>query len=163
MFFLLAIMPMTMKTTARNTIYLLMGRGNDGGMYLRDFGRLAAHFVALTGVLSDERMDVALDGAAVFMLQMSQILTAAWRRAVEINTAAERESAAVAFQLTVAVLTPLFANLQPLDPVTKSAGVWNVYFYTALVQVLDRVCQALPTLKLFCDHNIEAKISALNR
>jgi len=126
MLFLLAIMPMTMKTTARNKIYLLMGRGNVGGMYLREFGRLSALVVALMGVLSDEHMNVALDGAAVVMLQLSQILTAAWRRAVGIKTAAERESAAVAFQMTVTVLETLFANLQPLDPVTKSAGVWNL-------------------------------------
>jgi len=163
MFFLLAIMPMTMKTTARNTIYLLMGRGNVGGMYLRKFGRLAALVVALTGVLSDEHMDVALDGAAVVMLQLSQILTAACRRVVGIKAAAERESAVAAIQLTVAVLAPLFANLQPLDPVTKSAGVWNLYLHTALVHVRDRVFQAFPTLKLVCDHNIEGQISALNR
>ena len=163
MFFLLAIMPMTMKTTARNQIYFLMGRNNVGGMYLREFGRLAALVVALPGVLSDDHVDVELDGGAVVMLQLSQLLTAAWRRAVSTKPAAERESAAVALQLTAALLAPLYSQLKPLDPVTKSAGVWNLYLHTALAHVRDTVGKAFPTLKRVCDDNIEGQIAGLNR
>jgi len=163
MFFLLAIMPMTMKTTAGNQISFLMGRNNMGGMYLREFGRLAAMVVALPGVLSDDEVDVELDGGAVVMLQLSQLLTAAWRRAVSTKPAIERESAAVALQLTAAFLAPLYSQLKPLDPVTKSAGVCNLYLHTALAHVRDTVGKAFPTLKRVCDDNIEGQIAGLNR
>ena len=163
MFSLLAIMPMTMKTTACNQIYFLMGRNNIGGMYLREFGRLAAMFVALPGVLSDYDVDVELDGGAVVMLKLSQLLTAAWHRAVSTKPANERESAAISLQLTAALLAPLYPQLKPLEPVTKSAGVWNLYLHTALAHVRDTVGKAFPTLKRVCDDKIEGQMAGLNR
>jgi len=181
MFFLLAIMPLTMRTTARNKIYLLMGRSNMGGMYLREFGRLAALVVALPGVLNriktrkglastsaggggdDKEEDVVIDGGAIVMLQLSQLLTAAWRRAISTKPATERERAAAALQLTAAVLAPIYSSLKPLDPITKKAGVFNLYLHTALAHVRSTVGEAYPTLNHVCDDNIEGTIAMLNK
>jgi len=180
MFFLLAIMPLTMRTTARNKIYLLMGRSNMGGMYLREFGRLAALVVALPGVLNriktrkgptststgggdDKEEDVIIDGGAIVMLQLSQLLTASWRRAIGTKPATERECAAAALQLTAAVLAPIYSALKPLDPITKKAGVFNLYLHTALAHVRTTVGEAYPTLNHVCDDNIEGTIAMLNK
>jgi len=160
MFFLLALMGEPMETKAKRAIYKLMGRGNLGGLYLREFGRLGALIVAVPGVLGK---DVNVDHGAVVMLQLSQLLTASWRRAISTKPVAERESAASTLQLAAALLAPIYSALKPLDPVTKKAGVWNLYLHTAMAHVRGTIGEAVPTLNFICDDNIEGTIAELNR
>ena len=160
MFFLLARISPQMRVVARSHIYAVMGRSNLGGMYLREFGRLGAMAVSLPGILGK---DVTVDGGATVMLPLSQALTAAWRRAIGTRTEDERESAAVALQLLAGVLSPIYATLKPLDPITKKAGVFNLYLHTALAHVRSTVGGAFASLKRICDDNIEGVIAALNR
>ena len=117
MYFLLALLPEFKHITARLSIYRLMGRNKVGGMYIRELGRLEDMIVALPGSL----VEVPVDGGAAMMMQHSQLLTSAWRRAVTNRPAGERESAAVVFQLSDAVLEQIYSALKPLDPVTKKA------------------------------------------
>ncbi|OSX72878.1 hypothetical protein BU14_0397s0002, partial [Porphyra umbilicalis] len=150
MFFLLALMGAPMETKAKKAIYKLMGRGNLGGLYLREFGRLGALIVAVPGILGK---DVNVDHGAIVMLQLSQLLTALWRRAISTKPVAERESVASTLQLVAARWTPL----------PKKAGVWNLYLHTAMAHVRETIGEAVPTLNFICDDNIENTIAELNR
>ena len=118
MFFLLALMGAPMETKAKKAIYKLMGRGNLGGLYLREFGRLGALIVAVPGILGK---DVNVDHGAIVMLQLSQLLTALWRRAISTKPVAERESVASTLQLVAALMAPIYSALKPLDPVTQES------------------------------------------
>lgn len=157
-FFMFALLPETLRETARRNVYSVMGRSNIGGLYLREFGRLVGHLIAVPQVLG-----VPIDEAVLVMLKLSQILTACWRRAVSTAPADERECAAATLQLVASLLAPLYAHLKPYDPQTKDAGVFNLYLHTAVAHVRDTVGKDFPTAKHVCDDNIEGKISELNR
>lgn len=156
--FLFALLSSTKQDVARIRIFEILGRSNMGGMYLREFGRLAAHVVA-----DESALAVPLDGAAVLLLQLSQLLSASWRRAIGTSSARERECAAVVLQLTASILSCLFVALKPFDPETKGSGVFNLYLHTALAHVRATVGSAFPTANLICDDNIEGTIAELNR
>ena len=160
MYFLLALLTPSYRDAARQKIYSLLGRSNLGAMYLREFARLGAMVVAAPGVLGDG-FDV--DSGVVMMLQLSQLLTASWRRAISSQAAVERERAAATLQLSASLLAPLYAALKPFDPETKKAGVFNLYLHTALSHVRQSVGEAFPTLAMICDDNIEGKIAEMNR
>eukprot|EP00170_Pyropia_yezoensis_P001018 contig_4733_g1022 len=145
------------RAGARMVMYKVMGRSNIGGMYLREFGRLVALIVAVPSIPG-----IPLDSGVVCMLQLSQLLTACWRRAVSTATPEERECAAVSLKMTASVLATLYTCLKPHDPETKSAGVFNLYLHAALAHVRTTVGKAFPTAKHVCDDNIEGKISELN-
>lgn len=157
MHFLLALMGKEARAGARMVMYKVMGRSNIGGMYLREFGRLVALIVAVPSIPG-----IPLDSGVVCMLQLSQLLTACWRRAVSTATPEERECAAVSLKMTASVLATLYTCLKPHDPETKSAGVFNLYLHAALAHVRTTVGKAFPTAKHVCDDNIEGKISELN-
>lgn len=146
------------QETARSRIFAVLGRSNMGGMYLREFARLIALMVADEGVL-----DVRLDGGVLVLLQLSQLLTASWRRAIGTASPHERECAAATLQLVSGVLGFLYAALKPCDPGTKQSGVYNLYLHTALAHVRPTVGEAFPTANNICDDNIEGIIAELNR
>lgn len=156
--FLFALLPDNLRIAGRVNVYKVMGRSNMGGMYLREFGRLVAHIVAVPAILG-----VPVDGAVLVMLQLSQLITASWRRAVGSSSAVERECAAATLQLAAALLSTLFARLKPFDPQTKDAGVFNLYLHTALAHVRSTVGSAFPDNRLICDDHIEGALSGLNR
>lgn len=104
-----------------------------------------------------------LDGAVLTMMQISQLLTASWRRAICTRTVDEREGAAAIMQLAVSLLAPLFAALKPHDLVTKKSGVFTLYLYTALAHVRDTVGRSLPTLAHICHDIMEGILAELNR
>lgn len=156
--FLFSLLPASLKVTARMNIFSIMGRSNMKSMYLREFCRLSAHVVA-----DPQALGVPLDGGVIMMLQLSQLLTAAWRRAIGTSSAHERECAAVTLQLTATVLASLYAVLKHSDPDTKSSGVYNLYLHTAMAHVRSTVGHAFPTARYICDDNIEGMIASLNQ
>jgi len=159
-YFMLALLSEPLQARARSRIYALLGRSNTGAMYLREFGRLGAMIIALPGVLGG---NVSPDTGAVLMLRLCQLLLAAWRRALAVKSIAERERAAATLQLAAALLAPLYAALKPHDPVTKVAGVFNLYLHTAMVHVRQELSKASPLLRFITDDNIEGAIADMNR
>jgi len=57
----------------------------------------------------------------------------------------------------------VYASLKPLDPVTKKAGVFNLYLHAALAHVRHSLGAAFHSLKRICDESIKLKIAELNR
>lgn len=156
--FMLSLLPASHKITARRNIFSVLGRGNMKSMYLREFSLLVAHIVADPGVLG-----VPVDGGIIVLLQLSQTLTACWRRAIGTSSPHERECAAVVLQLISSALASLYAVLKHLDVGTKSAGVYNLYLHTAMAHVRYTVGEAFPSIKLMTDDNMEGVIAALNK
>jgi len=141
-------------------IYKLLGRYNLGAMYLHEFTRLCAMVVVVPRILSD---DCDVSSGVVVMLQLIQVLTTSWRRAIGVFPADGRERAAAVLQLSFSLLAPMYAALKPLDPETKKAGVLNLYVYASLSQVRQSIGQAIPTLAMVCHENIEGTIAEMNR
>jgi len=158
MYFLLALLHKPFRTMARQRIYALLGRSNLGAMYLREFARLDAMVVALP-----HSMGCATDAGVIVMMQLNQLMSASWRRAIGSKPAVAREHAASAIQLAAALLASTFRALKPFDPETKKAGVFNLYLHTALAHVRQLVGAEFPTLHLICDDHIEGMIASLNR
>jgi len=161
LYFMLALLSADDEQSARKKIYALLGRFNLGAMYLREFGRVVAMIIALPGALGS---GVTPYSGFVAMMKLSQLLTASWRRAIGSRSAVERDRAAAALQLAAALLSPLYAALKPHDPVTKRAGVFNLYLHTTLPHVRQSVGKAAsPVLRFITDDHIEGMIAELNR
>jgi len=158
--FLLALHTPAFMDIARTKIYKLLGRYNLGAMYLHEFARLGAMVVAVPRILSD---DGDVSSVVVVMLQLTQVLTASWRRAIGVHPVDGRERAASVLQLSFSLLAPIYAALKPLDPETKKSGVLNLYVYASLSHVRQSVGQALSTLAMVCHDNIEGAIAEMNR
>lgn len=157
-FFALALMSISMREAARLSVYKILGRTNMGGTYLREFGRLVAHMVGVLTLLG-----VPVDGALMVMLQLSQLFTAASRRAVSTAKQSEREDASSTLQLLASLLGPLYACLKPLHPETKWSGVFNLYLHAALAHFGTTLGKAFPTARHICDDQIDGKIAELNK
>jgi len=162
MYFLLALLHKPYLATARQKIYALLGRSNLGAMYLREFARLDAMIVALPDSLGCAT-DAGVDAGVIVMMQLNQLMSASWRRAIGSQPAVAREHAAATMQLAAALLATTFRALKPFDPETKKAGVLNLYLHTALTHVRQSVGADVPTLQLICDDHIEGMIASLNR
>jgi len=157
--FLLALLTPAFMDIARTKIYKLLGRYNLGAMYLHEFARLCAMVVAVPRILSD---DCDVSSGVVVMLQLIQVLTVSWRRAIGVHPANGRERAAAVLQLSFSLLAPMYAALKLLDPETKKAGVLDLYVYASLSHVRQSVGQAFPTLAMVC-HDNEGTIAEMNR
>jgi len=158
--FLLALLTPAFMDIARTKIYKLLGHYNLGAMYLHEFARLCAMVVAVPRILSD---DCDVSSGVVVMLQLIQVLTVSWRRAIGVHPADGQERAAAVLQLSFSLLAPMYAALKPLDPETKKAGVLNLYVYASLSHVRQSVGQACPTLAMVCHDNIEETMAEMNR
>jgi len=75
------------------------------------------------------------DSDAVIMLQLSQLLTASWRRAISSRAAVERERTTATQQLSASLLALLYAALKPFVRETKKTGVLNVFLHNAMSHV----------------------------
>jgi len=157
---LLALLTPAFMDIARTKIYKLFGRYNLGAMYLHEFERLCAMVVVVPRTLRD---DCDVSSGVVVMLQLIQVLTVSWRRAIGVHPADGRERAAAVLQLSFSLLEPMYAALKPLDPESKKAGVLNLYVYASLSHVRQSVGQALSTLAMVCHDNIEGTIAEMNR
>lgn len=146
------------RNTARARVFSVLGRSSMGSMYLREFGRLIAHVVADTHVL-----DVRLDAGVLVMFQLSQLVTASWRRAIGTSPPHVREGAAATLQLAAAMLAVLYTALKPCDPGTKMSGVYNLYLHTAMAHVRSTVGDAYPTANHISDDNIEGRLADMNQ
>lgn len=146
------------RNTARARVFSVLGRSSMGSMYLREFGKLVALAVADEGVL-----DVRLDPGVIVLLQLSQLVTASWRRAIGTSPPHVREGAAATLQLAAAMLAILYAALKPCDPRTKMSGVYNLYLHAAMAHVRSTVGVGHPTANHICDDNIEGRLADMNQ
>ncbi|OSX75705.1 hypothetical protein BU14_0224s0003 [Porphyra umbilicalis] len=129
-------------------------------MYLRVLHRVFAIVVALPKALGE---GVTPDTGVVAMMKLRQLLTESWRRAIGARISVERDRSATALRLAAALLSPLYAALKPHDPVTKKAGVFNLFLHTTLAHVRPSIGKLTFTvLRFISDDHIEDKIAELN-
>jgi len=156
-FFLLAMLTKSQSELARAAIYASTGRANMGGLYLREFWRVAAHVIACP-----EFLGAPVDGALMVMMQLAVLLAACWRRAISSCPEDEREAAADTLQLVASLLGVIYKTLKPLDPGTKNAGVFNLYLHGALAHVRETIGVNGSGTSVICDDHIEGMIAELN-
>lgn len=97
------------------------------------------------------------------MLQVVQPLNAAWRASLSDATALDRAGDAAIARLAAMILSPLYLNLKPLDPVKKSAKVTTLYMHAAMAHVRHRVVDARAGPGIVTDDNMEGYIRGLGR
>jgi len=100
--FILACQPAGLQDKARRVLLAISGKGSMGSLYLREFRELVAAAVVHPAVFSN-----SLDPAFSILLQLTQLMNAAWRGALTGPGAAVREGSAAAAQLAASLLGPL--------------------------------------------------------
>lgn len=154
----LSLVTITSRDAARLNIDKVMDRSSMGGMYLREFGRLVSHNVALP-----RGFGVRIDGAGLVKLALSDLFTASSRRAASKAAPDVRECAVTIVRLAASLLGPLYEALKPFDPETKTAEVFNLYLHTAIARVGSTLGKAFPTARHICNDQIEGRIAELNK
>ena len=156
--YVLACLPERLRAAAKRIILAIMGKGKITGLYLREFRELVALLVATPDLLGCE-----LDPVFLQLLQLVQLLNAAWRGALTDATAAERNGAAAIMELAAFLLGPLYEEIKPLDPETKNAKVLNLYFHAPIAHVRAQVGAARLDVAYVSDDNIEGHIRGIGR
>lgn len=129
-YFILSCLPEDVAVTARQVISAITSKGKVESLYLREFREIVAAAVACPAIFTED-----LDSALFGMLQVVQLLNAAWRASLSDPTDVDRSGAAAIARLAALVLGPLYLNLKPLDPVKKAAKVTTLYMHAALAHV----------------------------
>jgi len=150
MFFLLALLTKAHWEISRAAIYASTGRANMGGLYLRDFWRVAAQIVACP-----EFLGAPVDGSLLVMMQLAVFLADSWSRSISSCAEPERDAAAAMLQLVASLLGIVYKAVKPLDPGTKNAGVFNLYPSVALAHVHGTIGTHGSGASVVCDDHIE--------
>jgi len=156
--FILACQPAGLQDKARRVLLAISGKGSMGSLYLREFRELVAAAVVHPAVFSN-----SLDPAFSILLQLTQLMNAAWRGALTGPGAAVREGSAAAAQLAASLLGPLWEDVKPLDPVTKDAKVSTLYLHAPIVHVRGQSGAARAEVAFVSDDNMEGHIRGVGR
>lgn len=156
--FILACLPEDVATISRQVICAIMSKGKVESLYLREYRELVAAAVACPAIFTED-----LDPALSAMLQLVQLLNAAWRGSLADPTDVDRSGAAAMCHLAALVLGPLYLNLKPLDPVTKSAKVTTLYLHAPLAHVRYRVSTKRGGPAVVTDDNMEGHLRGVGR
>lgn len=157
-YFILACLPEDVAERSRRVISAITAKGNVQSLYLREFRELVAAAVACPAIFTED-----LDPAFTAMLQLVQLINAAWRAALTDPTDADRFGAAAIAQLAACVLGPLYLQLKPMDPVTKDAHVSSLYLHTPLAHLRQQVANNRAGVALVSDDNIEGHLRGVGR
>ncbi|OSX74323.1 hypothetical protein BU14_0294s0014 [Porphyra umbilicalis] len=135
--FILACQPAGLQDKARRVLLAMSGKGSMGSLYLREFRELVAAAVVHPAVFSN-----SLDPAFSILLQLTQLMNAAWRGALT---------------------GPGAADVKPLDPVTKDAKVSTLYLHAPIVHVRGQSGAARAEVAFVSDDNMEGHIRGVGR
>lgn len=154
----LACLPERLRAAAKRSFLAIMGKGKIAGLYLREFRELVALLVATPDLLGCQ-----LDPVFLQMLQLVQLLNAAWRGSLTDATAPERNGAAAIMELAAFLLGPVHEEIKPLNPETKNAKVLNLYLHAPIAHVRAQVGASRLDLAYVSDDNIEGHIRGIGR
>lgn len=157
-YFILACLPEDNAVTARQVISAITAKGKVESLYLREFREVVAAAVACPAIFAED-----LDSALFGMLQIVQLLNAAWRASLSDPTDVDRSGAAAIARLAIMVLGPLYLNLKPLDPVKKDAKVTTLYMHAALAHVRHSVSTQRGGPAVVTDDNMEGHLRGVGR
>lgn len=132
--FILASLPEVQRVAAFVIILAIVFKGKKESLYLREFRELVAAAVACPDILSQ-----ALDLVLYVLLQLVQLVNAAWRSALSDEAAGDRRGAAAIMQVAASVLGPLFETVKPLDPDMKGTKVSTFYMHAPIAHVRHQV------------------------
>lgn len=157
-YFILSCLPADVAAKSRQVISAITSKGKVESLYLREFRELVAFAVTCTPIFTED-----LDSALFGMLQVVQLLNAAWRGSLSDPEAADRSGAAAIARLAAMVLGPLYLNLKPLDPVKKDAKVTTLYMHSAIAHLRHRVAVERTGPGFVTDDNMEGHLRGLGR
>lgn len=157
-YFILACLPEDVAERSRRVISAITAKGNVQSLYLREFRELVAAAVACPAIFTED-----LDPAFYAMLQLVQLINAAWRAALTDPTDVDRSGAAAIAQVAATVLAPLYLQLKPMDPVTKDAHVSSLYLHTPMVHLRQQIAASRAGVALVSDDNMEGHLRGVGR
>lgn len=157
-YFILSCLPADVAVKSRQVISAITSKGKVESLYLREFRELVAFAVTCPHIFTED-----LDSALFGMLQVVQLLNAAWRGSFSDGEAEERSGAAAIARLAAMVLGPLYLNLKPLDPVKKDAKVTTLYMHSAIAHVRHRAAVERTGPGFVTDDNMEGHLRGLGR
>ena len=156
--FILATLPEKQRLAALSILLSIVSKGKKESLYLREYRELVAAAVACPDILSP-----ALDPALYILLQLFQLVNAAWRSALTDESAEQRRGAAVIMQLAASILGPLFEMVKPLDPEMKGAKVITLYMHAPVAHVRHQVGDDRADVAYIADDNMEGHIRGVGR
>lgn len=99
-----------------------------------------------------------LGPALTAMLQLVQLLNAAWRGSLSDPTDIDRSGAAAIARLATLALGPFYVNVKPLDPVKEDAKVTTLYLHAPLAHVRHQVATDRARPAIDTDENLKGHI-----
>eukprot|EP00170_Pyropia_yezoensis_P000833 contig_3806_g835 len=92
------------------------------------------------------------------MLQLAQLLNAAWRGSLSDPTDIDRSGAAAIARLATLALGPFYVSVKPLDPVKEDAKVTTLYLHAPLAHVRHQVATDRARPAIDTDDNLKGHI-----
>lgn len=132
--FTLACLPGTVQEMAKATVLAITGKGSMDAIYMREFRELVAHAVARPEIYSRD-----LDRVFTILLQLVQLMNAAWRASLADAGASERSGASSITRLAASIMGPLYQEVKPLDPDTKEKQVFSLYLHAPIAHLRHQV------------------------
>lgn len=123
-YFVLECLPEVVQNDARASLLAITGKGKMDALYLREYRELVAHTAARPAIFLRD-----LDCVFVIVLQLTQLLNAAWRGSLTDEEVDNRDGAGSIARLTASNMGPLCREVKPLDPRTKDAKVLTLYMH----------------------------------
>jgi len=143
----------------RAAIHMLTLRSSTADMYFRHWREMVAAAIVCPDVVGGSPVDKCWR----LLLQMTQLLNAAWRTAEGDKDATVREGAAAIMELTANLMAPLYEVLKPLDPRTADSGVHTLYLHAAVAHLRSRLGANRTAVAHLVDDNVEAHLRASSR
>lgn len=153
-----ACLPAVLQERARVTLLAITGKSDKDAIYLREFRELVAH-----GAARPENFSRDLDPVFVILLQLCQLINAAWRASLADSTARERDGAAAITRLAASIMGPLYQEVKPLDPDTKDAKVLSLYLHAPIAHLHHQVGSKRAPVAYVSDDVMEGHIRGVGR
>lgn len=156
--FALACQPQVVQDEARQILLAITGKGKMDALYLREFRELVAHVAARPYIMSSD-----LDAVFLILFQLVQLVNASWRASLGDEEEAARRGAASITRLAASVLGPLFHEVKPLDPETKSSKTLSLYLHAPIAHLCHQVGANRLDVAFVADDAIEGHLRGVGR
>ncbi|KAK1862782.1 hypothetical protein I4F81_005349 [Pyropia yezoensis] len=156
--FALACLPGSVQEMAKATLLAIVGKGSMEAIYMREFRELVAHCVARLDILSRD-----LDRVFIILLQLVQLMNAAWRASLADADAMARIGASSVTRLAASILGPLYQEVKPLDPDTQGKQVFSLYLHAPIAHLHRQVGANRGAVAHVSDDVMEGHIRGVGR
>ncbi|OSX79494.1 hypothetical protein BU14_0076s0050 [Porphyra umbilicalis] len=143
----------------RDAIHVLTLRSSTADMYLRHWREMIAAAIVCPDVVGCAPVNKCWR----LLLQLTQMLNAAWRTADLDKDAEVREGAASIMELTANLMAPLYELLKPLDRLTADSGVHTLYLHAAVAHLRGELGRNRAPVAHLVDDKVEAHLRASSR